>query len=122
MCLNYADKTTNLQSEVIGKFITVEAGVTLNSPKCEMYDKISKECQDCVFVTSGRSLIDLQYYKEIEESISVIKQQDGTNKLIAIFKYTNPIQETFSLKNSNYKEVRASAENVAKRLMRKGKN
>ena len=26
--INYTDKTTNLQSEVLGKFITVEAGVT----------------------------------------------------------------------------------------------
>ena len=46
--INYTDKTTNLQSEVLGKFITAEAGVTLNSSKCEMHDKISKECQDCV--------------------------------------------------------------------------
>ena len=40
--INYTDKTTNLQSEVLGKFITAEAGVTLNSPKCEMHDRISK--------------------------------------------------------------------------------
>ena len=60
--------------------------VTVNSPKCEMHDRIIKGCQDCTFVASGMSLIDLQAYKEIE-SISVVKQQDGTNKLVAMFRY-----------------------------------
>ena len=88
-----------MQSEVLGKFIQAEAGVTLNSPKCEMHHRISKEFKDCTFVNSGMSLIDLQTYKEIEESISVVKQQDGTNKLVATFRYNNPIEETFHPKN-----------------------
>ena len=63
--VNYRDKTTNLQSEVLGRFIQAEAGVTLNSPRCEMHEHISKECKTCNFVNSGMSLLDLQSYKEI---------------------------------------------------------
>ena len=67
-----------------------------------MRDRISKECKDSNFVNSGMSLIDLQSYKEIQESISVVKQQDGTNKLVATFRYKNPIEETFHPENLNY--------------------
>ena len=101
----------------MGKSITPETGATINSPKCEMHDKKTKECQDCVFVASGMSLIYPQSYKEIEESISVVKQQDGSNKLVATFCYKNPIEETFSPATFNHKEARASAWNVARRLL-----
>ena len=70
--INHTDRTTNIQSEIMRIFITAEAGVTFNSPRCEMHDKISRDCQDYMFVSSGMSLIDLQSYKEIEESISVV--------------------------------------------------
>ena len=49
-------------------------------------------------------------------------QPDSTNRLVAEFQYKNPVSETFSPETSQYKEERASATHLAKKILRKGKN
>ena len=87
--INYRKDVTNLHAEVMSKFITSEAGVTLSPPTCETHSRSLKECEECAIISSGH---------QIEESISVEPQPDGTNKLVAELQYTNPIFKTFFLK------------------------
>ena len=43
---------TNLQAKTLAKFIAAEAG--------EAYSRTSKDCEECSFISSGMSLLELQ--------------------------------------------------------------
>ena len=67
------------------------------------------------------SLANLQSYKDIESSMSIVKDSKGQQRLMTEFRYKDPVQVTFSPANSNYAVAKGSAQAIARKLMKKGK-